>query len=179
MKINTNYHYPKATNPSFSALRISYDAKEGIDNKRIRFIGAILEAGKKLENTQYMDLQVLGDLSFRIKEKGNVFSGLKGPLSIKLYDQTQLKITGTYDGLDNGDRKRGQLTDYYLDLEKHERAKDLLSKFETMGGIDKFIVLTKLFDEDLVRKNLPELSKEYPKERLIDILFDKFGQLGL
>lgn len=179
MKISTNYSYPQSTNPSFDALRISYDAKIAIDNKKIRFIGSLLEAGKKLEITQYMDLQVLGDLSFRIKEKGNVFSGLKGPLSVKLYDETKLKISGTYDGLDDGVRKRGQLTEYYLDFEKPERAKDLLSKFETIGGVDKFVLLTKLFDEDLIRKNMPDISKEYPRERLIDILFDKFSELGL
>ena len=177
MKILNNYtNYQQ---PNFTSLKISYNAREALISAKGSFISGLFEAGKRLENTQFVDLHVLKDLSLRIKEKANVFSGIKEPLQLKIYKQKNLKVTGIYDGLDYGKLKKGHKIDYYLKFETPEQAEELYNRYQTMGKVGQFSFITKLIDEDKIRQNTMPRMKETNREKFVDLMFDIFGELGI
>ena len=177
MKISTDYL--NIRQPSFGSLRISLNAREAMTGAKGSYVRNLFTAGKKLDDTQYFDLQVLKDLSLRIKEKGNVFSGIKAPIKFIMSGDRKIKVTGVYDGLDDETRKRGQNIDFYLNFDTPEYAKNIYDLFEQMNSIGKFSMLTKLLDEEMICKFSGTKYKENNVEKLIDILFDKYSELGL
>ena len=152
--LNINSH---STNnkPTFTSLRISYNAENILaDNAGALQINNLFEAGKKLENTQFFDLEVLEDLTLRIKEKANVFSGIVEPIIFYKKSSQNLRVQGIYDGLDFKYHKRGQGIGITLRYDLPETADRIFKEIQSLNGVLRIAAITKLIDDYFIKTKI-------------------------
>ena len=168
--------YPKKT---FTSLKISYDAENILADKANAYqINALFEAGRKLENTVFFDMELFGDMSMRIKEKANPFSGLVEPLQLYKHNAKQIRVIGVYDGLEDETHKKGQKTGISLKYESQDSVERILKDIKPLKGILKVAAITKLIDDYFVKTKIEQKTpQQLSKRGIVAVLMSKFGDL--
>lgn len=177
MKVSaiSNSIYPQST---FKSLKLSQGLENILLEKvNIYEIKRIFEAGRKLENTQYFDLEMFDDMSFRIKEKGNVFSGLLGPIKIYKHSDKQLKITGIYDGVEDTINKPGDQTSFLLKYDKPESVEKIYNSIKSLKGILRLAAIAKLLDDYYIKTKTEPNPFPLSKFGVVKVLMGKYGDL--
>ena len=171
----TNY-----SSTNFKSLTVSYNAEHLLDTLSKDVLAKILDVGKIVEKTDYVDLQLLSDLSFRIKEKGNLFSGIKEPINAVKPQQNEnfVIIKGVYDGVENKKLKRGknvqhkiQYRSYAEALKGYNLIYNARNKVERLGVITKEIDRQKMYDAELERIR----ANGKPKISLQELIISRYG----
>ena len=170
MRISTDYN----NRVNFTSLKISYDAEERLHHVSKEFISGIFEAGKKLEHTEYLDLIMLKNLSFRIKEKANKFFVLREPIWVDETPYGPLKVTGTYDGLEDESHKKGQKIDILVDCGSEVKNHFALKKIKGLNGIMRLSYITKMIDDFKIRQAEPDLTNQ-SRDKEVSLLMYKYA----
>ena len=164
--------------PVFRALRLSYDIESTLhDSAGAKLISNFFEAGRKLEGTQFFDLEVLSDLTMRIKEKGNPFSGLLEPIKIYKHSDNQLRITGMYDGAEYEFCKHGQKKSIYLRYDESKVVNKILDSVNSLKGILRLTAITKLLDDYYIKTKSVQNQKTMTKQGVVSVLMTKYGDI--
>jgi hypothetical protein len=174
--INSHSAYQKST---FKSLKLSYGVEETLAEKAsANQINNFFEAGRKLENTMFFDLEVFEDLSMRIKEKGNVFSGLVEPINIFKHTAKQLRVVGVYDGVEDETHKKGQKLGVSLKYSAPETVESILKYIKPLKGVMKIAAITKLIDDYYIKTELTEKnSQQLSKRGILRVLMNKYGEI--
>ena len=179
MKITPQYNYQ---NTNFKSFKISYDAAEPLSRLPIGLLGRILKMGKSLEKTEHIDVELLPDLRFRIKEKGKVFSSYSEPFTVTKpkRNDNKIKLSARYDGVEDGNKKRGHICHTYLQYSTAEQALKGYEKieFESSNNIDKIGAIAREYERTLVYKAAAETEPvAKTKATLLDILLNKYADI--
>ena len=173
---------PITTNQSacnFRSLRVSYALHENLINTQKKFLYEIFESGKRLENTQYLDLLIKDDFTFQIKEKANPFFALINPIRYERTGEKQIKISGIYDGVDNEIHKKGETVNIMLDYPTEDFTNSVYLKLKGLRGILRVSYITKLLDAKklLEAEYEPENLTNISKEKMVSLLMYKYGDI--
>ena len=164
--------------PVFNALRLNYDIESTlVESADTKLISKFFEAGRKLEGTQFFDLEVLSDLTMRIKEKGNPFSGLLEPIKIYRHKPNQLRISGIYDGVEDEYGKPGQKKSMYLRYDEPNIVNKILDSVNSLKGILRLTAITKLLDDYYVKTKSGQEHKTLSKQKIVSVLMTKYGDI--
>lgn len=173
---------PITTNQSacnFRSLKISYGLHENLLNTQKKFLYEIFEAGKRLENTQYVDLSIKEDFVFQIKEKANPFFALVNPIRYERTGEKQIKISGIYDGVDNEMHKKGDTVNIMLDYPTEDYTTSVYLKLKGLRGILRLSYIAKLLDSKKIfeAEQGTETMSNTSREKLVSLLMYKFGDI--
>ena len=164
--------------PAFRALKLNYDIESTlVESADTKLISKFFEAGRKLEGTQFFDLEVLSDLTMRIKEKGNPFSGLLEPIKIYRHKPNQLRISGIYDGVEDEYGKPGQKKSMYLRYDEPNIVNKILDSVNSLKGILRLTAITKLLDDYYVKTKSGQEHKTLSKQKIVSVLMTKYGDI--
>ena len=173
--IDKTQNYNKSV---FRALRLNYDIENTLlESAEPKLISKFFEAGRKLEGTQFFDLEVLSDLTMRIKEKGNPFSGLLEPVKVYKHKPNQLRITGIYDGAEDEYCKPGQKKSVCLRYDEPGTVNKILGSVNSLKGILRLAAITRLLDDYYVKTKPVQNSKTLTKQGIVSILMTKYGDI--
>ena len=168
-------NYPQST---FKSLKLSQGLEYILPEKAGIFeINRIFEAGRKLENTQFFDLQMFDDMSFRIKEKGNVFSGLIEPIKIYRHSDKEIKVIGVYDGVEDGIHKKGEHANILLKYDRPESVDRIYNEIRFTKGITRLAAITKLLDDFYVKTKIEQNPTPLKKWDIVKVLMSKYGDM--
>ena len=132
-------------NVNTKGLKICYDAEHKLWTSAPSLVTALFKTGRLHEGNQYIDILVMKNLSYRIKEKGNPFFRIKEPIHLKKLSDNKLDISATYDGVPNelyskGDKYKALLrqvdANIFFSLDKYHMPKLFQRKAEL--GFDEF-----------------------------------------
>ena len=179
MRIENNVMYYK--NPKFTGFSISYNAEELLSKLPNDVLAKILDVGRKIERAEYVELQLLSDLRFRIKEKGKVFSGFTEPVKVlePKVNENHLTVVGIYDGVESDDLKRGKpckvsirYASYAEALKGYNMIQSSKTNIEKLGAIANEIERDKAF---LAEKELLRTYNNKKRTPLSTVLISKYG----
>ncbi len=177
MKILSDYTNQNVVNTNFKSLKISYEAVHRLKKTSPGFISFLFDAGRRLENTQYVDLQVLRNLDLRIASKVNPYYAIKEPVNLIRTSEKQIKIQGTYAGKEDSLYSNGKTFDIYLDFEREGTADVTMDNYNSMRGINRLSYLAKIIDIDLINKNDSQVLCEQTRENIVSNLIYKYGDI--
>ena len=180
MKIENNTYY---NIPQFKGFYVSYNAEDKLRQLSSRILTNMYEAGKKVEHYSYVDLHLLSDLKFRIKEKGKVFSGIKEPIkAIKpAQGENYIDVQGIYDGVENENLKRGEKSTIKIRFSSPEEAMKGYTFIENANTkIDKLVAIAYEIERDRMFADELEASKRINRKKIIplhSLIMSKFGNI--
>ena len=179
MRITTDYNNYNSRNTNFKSFSISYGAEEKL-YKLKKQLPTIYDIGRKCEYTHFYDLEMLSNLTFRIKEKGCKFGMLAEPITvIKPKDQSpKLAIKGKYDGLSTDKHRHGD--DYYKYIEYSSPEEALKGYDRIMAATDyitKIYYVLRELEEEARWKEANEIKKlTLPNNLPLDnVLMKRYG----
>ena len=162
---------------NFKSLRINYDAQTKLMHTNASHISFLFEAGRKLEGTQFVDLFVSSDLKCKIQSKANPYFAIKEPIVPSLVNSKQIKLNGVYAGKEN--QEQGKFIDLYLDYDKEEVTQTVFNRLlKEPKGIQRLSYITRLIDNDLVKKNSNPDNANPSRHHIVSILLDKYGDFA-
>ena len=178
MKILSQNH---SYNPNFTAFNVSYNSAEGLAKMPSYFLSSLLKLGRNFEKTEFIDIELLSNLKLRIKEKGNVCSSIREPITAykPKANESRIQISGIYDGADCDTKTRGSLCRTYIDyispneaLKGYARIKNTENKIEKIGVIAKEMERSKVIQAE---KEFSALDRR--KVPFHQVLLNKYGDI--
>ena len=172
----TDFNNYNSTN--FKSFRVSFDTEEFLRKFPNNLLADILDSARRVERTEFYDLELLSDMRFRIREKGNYFSGIAEPIAAvkpKAHDN-RIKITGLYDGIEDETRKCGDPCEAYIEYNSHAEALKgykMIDKGE--NKIDRISIITKEMDNQKLLNQTATEDKRKPP--LFRVVMDKYGDI--
>jgi len=170
-------HSVSNQNISTKGLRICYDAESRLRNADASLITALFKVGKANEANQYIDILVMKNLSFKIKEKANQFFCLREPMYLKKASDNKVNIIASYDGVETDEFSKGDKYKVGIELDSVEEAVDAVKKFNDMNGLQRISYIAKLIEDYFVKTK----SETYPiggkRNSVVTLLMDKYGDI--
>ena len=169
--------------PSFNGMLINYGAQENLERLPKHVLCKIHRLGQYMESTDFTDVYIKNDLTPVIREKGKRFSELLPPfVFFKPQEgarEMKVRVKSTGEPL-MGKKLDGDTEELNLTFKNPDNANAIYERLcIAKGDIEKSVLLAKLIDTE--RKYNLKLQTEYnhledfPKSRIIDDLFYKFG----
>ena len=171
MKILTGYNN---SNTSFQSFTVSYNAEKSLSRLPVGFLAKIIKLGKYFEKTEYIDIELLSDLRFRIKEKGKFFEAFSEPFTVNKPNNNIIKVSGTYDWINNDKNSVCNKYIVYSSAEEaikgYERITTETSKIDTIAAIanemEKSLLIEAGKNQPPTQQNIMSLHKK---------IMNKFG----
>ena len=170
-------HSVSNQNINTKGLRISYDAEYRLKNAESSFVSALFKTGRLHEGNQFIDILVMKNLSFRIKEKANPFFCIKEPIYLKKVEDNKLRIAATYDGVETDKHMKGDNYNIDIELDNAEEADEAVEKFKDMRSMQRISFIAKLIEDYFVKTK----NKAYPtggkRSSVVSLLMEKYGDI--
>ncbi|MCI1273794.1 MAG: hypothetical protein LKG27_05095 [Clostridiaceae bacterium] len=159
------------------ALRINPSAQKALENAPLDTIKSLQRAGEELKDTKFCDLEIGENLTPRID---SVYANAFVPpfTLIKPLDEF-LTIATKWDGTELNGLAKGSA--YHASM-KFENTKAALEAYNSLKDIhtnlDRAIALTKMFDNEFIRKDAIENSKKVSQENIKHMAQDLMSKFG-
>lgn len=162
---------------SSKGLKISYNAEYKLKQADTKMITSLFRMGREHEDNQYVDILVLKNLGFRIKEKANPFFCIKEPFHLRKISDNKLNISAVYDGVEDAAHLKDDKVDIGIDYEEPGRVDEIINNFCFMRRLQKISYVARLLENYFVKaKGVP-----YPfggeKDAVITRLMDKYADI--
>ena len=164
---------------NYKGLKISYNAEYKLRNSDPPFVGALFKLGKEHEGNQYIDILVLKNLAYRIKEKGNPFFCIKEPFHLKKISDNKLKLDANYDGVEDEVYKKGDRFYMDFDFETPEEIDEIIDKFSVLRGLQRISFIAKLIENYFVKTKSEHFVNSNKRDNAVTFLMDKYAEVGI
>ena len=158
-------------------LKISYQAEHKLLNADPLLISALFKTGKEHEGNQYIDILVLKNLAYRIKEKANPFFRIKEPYYLNKVSDTKLNIDAVYDGINDEVHLKGDKINIGIDFDTPQEMNDTIRQFNFMNGLHRVSFVAKLIENQFVRTKSAPLPTNGNRAAVVTLLMDKYSDI--
>ena len=164
-------------NVNTKGLKICYDAEHKLWTSAPSLVTALFKTGRLHEGNQYIDILVMKNLSYRIKEKGNPFFRIKEPIHLKKLSDNKLDISATYDGVPNELYSKGDKYNMSVELDTSAAVDEAIDMFKDMRGLQRISFIAKLIDDYFIKTKSEAFPTGGDRESVVTLLMDKYGDI--